>query len=88
MADPLHPLRGVGRVLSLVEPGDRFADARQLLYIGELSRPSPVVVAVLVLTLLAAVLIAAGQVWAWSLIGAAVSLALSRYGPHWWPGRR
>lgn len=59
-----------------------------LLRLSEATRPNPWALILAVLLLAAVGLLAAGQVWGWSLIGAALALALSRHGPRWWPGRR
>lgn len=77
-------------MLSLAnEPADRFPDARHLLYVGELSRASQALGLALLLLLLTLSLAAAGHGEATGLlIGAVVSLSLSRYGPRWWPGKR
>lgn len=80
-------MRAVPGVLTLVEI-DRYAEARMLLRLAESVRPDPWALLLLALLLLAAVLVAAGLVWGWFLVGAVVSLALSRHGPRWWPGRR
>lgn len=68
---------------------ERFPDARQLLHVGDLWRPAQALAVSLLLLLLTLSLFSAGYGWAAGLlIGAAVSLCLSRYGPRWWPGRR
>jgi hypothetical protein len=68
---------------------DRFDDARALLYVIESWRPALwVMVELLLLPLLGLGLLLGGAYWGGLLIGAAVSLGLSRYGPHWWPGKR
>ena len=75
-------------MLTLVTEGDRFTEAQMLFRAADAVRPSPFTVLLVLLPLLAVALLAAGHVWAWCLIGASVALALSRYGPRWWPGRR
>lgn len=75
-------------MLTLVQPPDQFADAHLLRRAGEVSQSSLLLLLFVLLPVLAAGLWAAGHAWACPVIGAAVALALSRYGPHWWPGRR
>ena len=82
-------------MLSLVQPSvaaqsDRLADARDLLRIVELGRPNWRVLGEILLPLLLAVcLLSVGCNWAAGLLlGVAVSLMLSRYGPRGWPGKR
>ena len=79
-------------MLSLVQQdttGDRLADARELLRMVEIGRPTMWTLTLTVLALLAAALLLTGVAWAAGLtIGAAVSLSLHRNGPSWWPGRR
>lgn len=72
-------------MLTLVTDHDRFADAQMLLRVGDAAQ---LTLQPVLLFLLGVVLLSAGQVWAFSFVGAAVALALSRYGPSWWPGRR
>lgn len=80
-------MRAVPAVLTLVDL-DRHAEARMLLRLAEATRPDWWAALLLLLLLSAVAVLAAGHVWGWSLIGAAVALALSRHGPRWWPGRR
>ena len=77
-------------MLTVVPPPDRFAEARELLDMVNLGRPSLVALAEILLPLLlAVVLLSAGCEWAGGLsLGAAVSFALSRFGPSGWPGKR
>lgn len=65
-------------------------EVRTVIRVVETGRPTMwALFELLVLPLLALSLLAAGCEWAGGLLlGAAVSLALSRYGPRWWPGRR
>lgn len=66
-----------------------FDEARELLRLVEIGRPTMWTSSLCVLVLLAFVLLAVGVVWAGSfLTGGAIALTLSRYGPRWWPGRR
>jgi hypothetical protein len=66
-----------------------FDEARELLRLVEIGRPTMWTSSLCVLVLLAVVLLAAGVAWAAGLtVGVAVSLSLHRNGPHWWPGRR
>jgi hypothetical protein len=76
-------------VLTIVPQSvDRLDEARALLGIVESWRPSSWLVALLLLPLLGVALVLSGVLWGGFFVGAAVSLALCRYGPHWWPGRR
>jgi hypothetical protein len=79
-------------VLSIVQQQpapDRFGEARELLRLVEMGRPSVWVLCLAVLALLAVSLLAAGVFpLAGLLTGAVLSLALCHYGPSWWPGRR
>lgn len=79
-------------MLTLVtQPGsyDRLGEARQVIHLVEMGRPFlwPAVTAVLLMLGLAMVAVGAYPM-AGLLLGAATSLALCRYGPSWWPGRR
>lgn len=87
----LPAVRGHGVVLSVVPQSgtDRLDEARALLYAVESWRPVPwVVLELLLLPLVGVGLLLGGLSWGCLLIGSAVSLALSRYGPNWWPGKR
>lgn len=67
---------------------DPLNDARALLHLVA-PWPDPwVLLELLLLPLLGVGLVLGGLNWGWLLIGAALSLGLSRYGPLWWPGRR
>lgn len=87
----VHALRGDCQVLTIVpQPStDRLDDARALLYVIESWRPALWVMAeLLLLPLLGVCLLLGGLDCGGFLIGAAVPLAFSRYGPNWWPGKR
>jgi hypothetical protein len=90
LVDPVPGVRGVRPVLTLVpQPNaDRLTEARELLRLVESAPDLQLIVELFLLPLLAVCLLATGFVWAWALIGAALALALRRYGPHWWPGKR
>jgi hypothetical protein len=76
-------------MLSLVQPPD-LCDERQLLRFVESTRLNWAATAEALLPLLLAVIMLSVSCnWAAGLaLGVAISLALSRYGPHRWPGRR
>jgi hypothetical protein len=68
---------------------NRGEEARALLYVVESWRPFLwTVVELLLLPLLGVGLLLGGLYLGYALIGAAVALGFSRYGPHWWPGKR
>lgn len=77
-------------MLTLVPPtsGRHFDEARDLLDFVELQRSTAWTLAELFLIFTGACLQLAGLPWGGLLIGAALGLGLSRYGPHWWPGKR
>jgi hypothetical protein len=76
--------------LTVVPPyeRDRLADARELLRLAEYTRAATLWLCGLLPLVLGVVLMLSGLHWGGLLVGGAVSLALSRYGPSWWPGRR
>ena len=83
----LQDVLGEARMLTLVRPDQQASEARDLLrMVGAL--PTPEWALLLVLALLGVCLMGGGSYWGGLLTGLAVSLALSRYGPSWWPGRR
>lgn len=76
-------------MLTLVQqPRDRVADARELLYLIETTRPAMWLLYGLLPLLLGVGLVVAGLLWGGLLIGAPIGWALLCHGPAWWPGRR
>jgi hypothetical protein len=68
---------------------DRRTEDRDLIFLVEFWRPVvPLLLELFLLPLVGLALVLSGLSWAWLLIGAATALALSRFGPHWWPGKR
>ena len=66
-----------------------YDEPRALLMIVEWWRQTAIVLfELLFIPLVGVVLLLSGLLWGGLLIGAAIGLALSRYGPHWWPGKR
>lgn len=87
LADALHPVRGL--VLLLRAVPSHLDESRALLNIVELLRPDWwLLLELLLIPLVGVALFLGGVAWGGLLLGAAVALALSRYGPHWWPGKR
>jgi hypothetical protein len=74
-------------VLTLVPPPDQI-EARELLRLVMSWQPILWALEILLLPLAGLALLAGGFAWGALLIGAAVALILTRYGPSWWPGRR
>lgn len=75
-------------MLTIVPPPDRFTEARELLWAVEELRVWTLAEVLLPL-LLGVCLLAAGSPQVGGLLlGVAAALALSRFGPSWWPGRR
>jgi hypothetical protein len=84
-------VHGEAAVLTLVPQAntDRLAEARELLRLVEFGRPALwVLCELLLLPLLGVGLLLVGLYLGYAVIGGAVALGLSRYGPCWWPGKR
>lgn len=75
-------------MLTLVRPDSQTNEARELLRLVSSWESLVWAVGLVLAPLMGLALLAAGYPWGGVLIGATVSLALSRYGPSWWPGRR